>query len=276
MTIARSIVLLAAATPLVLIALGVLNQTELAGIEERSRFVAQRQVPSLSGLGNVSRTFEELRVTLRDHLRATDPATQARMREAFTTRRIELVRLPRQYADTLISDDGDRRLLDEFRNASAEWITDAQTIMSLAESGRHDEATALLNGPRMVDLGSRTSDAFREWIAQNEVLATTAGDEAVAGLRSARRHFLPALALALLLSGGLALLTFRSIVGPVRALQSAVESIAGGNFAAAVPFTGAADETGSLARSIDVLRRGAGAMEEQRWVKANVAALTGG
>ena len=42
-----------------------------------------------------------------------------------------------------------------------------------------------------------------------------------------------------------------------------------------VPFTKATDEIGGLARSIDVLKRGAAAMEEQRWVKANIAKLTG-
>ena len=98
---------------------------------------------------------------------------------------------------------------------------------------------------------------------------------AIVSLGDARRHTYVALALALLLSGGLGLLTFRRIVGPVRALKTSVESIVGGDFGAAVPFTHAVDETGALARSIDVLRRGAAAIEDQRWVKSNVATLTG-
>jgi hypothetical protein len=59
-------------------------------------------------------------------------------------------------------------------------------------------------------------------------------------------------------------------VGPVRALRGSVESIAGGHFGATVPFTDSSDETGGLARSIDILRRGAAAMEDQRWIKASV------
>ena len=42
-----------------------------------------------------------------------------------------------------------------------------------------------------------------------------------------------------------------------------------------MPFTRATDETGGLARSVDVLKQGAAAMDEQRWVKANVSRLTG-
>ena len=58
---------------------------------------------------------------------------------------------------------------------------------------------------------------------------------------------------------------------PIRALETSVKSIAAGHYTEEVPFTGAADETGSLARSIQVLKQGAGAMEEQRWVKSNAA-----
>ena len=60
---------------------------------------------------------------------------------------------------------------------------------------------------------------------------------------------------------------------PIRALQTSVESIAGGDFAQSIPFTSATDETGGLARSIDVLKSGAAAMEEQRWVKTSFAKL---
>ena len=128
----------------------------------------------------------------------------------------------------------------------------------------------------MAALGVRVGEVLRDWIAHNQNLASAAGEAVVASLEDARRDNRIALALALVLSGGLGLLTFRKIVRPVRALRGSVESIASGHFGEAVPFTAANDETGSLARSIDILRRGAAAMEDQRWVKANVAALTGG
>src|SRR5262249_10923211 len=42
-----------------------------------------------------------------------------------------------------------------------------------------------------------------------------------------------------------------------------------------VPCTESADETGALARAIGVLKQGAAAMDEQRWVKSNVSKITG-
>jgi signal transduction histidine kinase/DNA-binding response OmpR family regulator/HPt (histidine-containing phosphotransfer) domain-containing protein/HAMP domain-containing protein len=276
MTIARRILLLAVTAPLVLIALGVFNHLEVARIESRSRFVVESQVPSLSLLGNISRAFEEMRVALRDHLLATDPETRTRFRDAIATRRADLDQMLRQYADNLVSDDRDRRLLNEFRASSGEWHSVAMEIMALTDGGRRDEATRLLSSDPVAGLGARVGGSLGDWIAHNQELAATAGEAAIASLGDAQRHARWALVLALLLSGGLGLLTFRKIVGPVRALETSVQSIAGGEFKAAVPFTHAADETGALARSIDVLRREAMAMEDQRWVKSNVAALSGG
>src|SRR5262249_35644323 len=118
MTIARRILLLAAATPLVLVALGVFNQVEIEPLVKQSEFVAEKQVPSLSALGNIALVFEQIRVSLRDHLLG-DAAGRVAAREAFAAREAELVRLLQQYADALVSDDQDRRLLDEFRVAGA-------------------------------------------------------------------------------------------------------------------------------------------------------------
>ena len=62
---------------------------------------------------------------------------------------------------------------------------------------------------------------------------------------------------------------------PIRALDASVRAIAAGEYSKEVPFTGATDETGGLARSVDVLKQGAAAMDEQRWVKANVSRVSG-
>ncbi len=146
--------------------------------------------------------------------------------------------------------------------------------MALSDAGRAADGAGLLAGGRMAALGAHTGEALREWVAHNQDLAASAAAAALGDLESARRHTFVALGLALLLSGGLGLLTFRSIVGPIRALEASVESIVGGDFGVAVPFTHAVDKS-LLARSIDVLRRGAATMEDQRWVKSNVATLTG-
>ena len=68
MTIAKRLILLLAVPLLALLGLGIFSRLQLANIEERSRFVAESQVESLAMLGNVSRSFAELRVYVRSHL----------------------------------------------------------------------------------------------------------------------------------------------------------------------------------------------------------------
>jgi hypothetical protein len=70
-------------------------------------------------------------------------------------------------------------------------------------------------------------------------------------------------------------LTFRRIVHPIRALETTVKSIAAGDYSKSVPFTNAADETGELARSIDVLKQGAAAMDHSAGSKTSAAKITG-
>ena len=70
-------------------------------------------------------------------------------------------------------------------------------------------------------------------------------------------------------------LVFRSIARPILALQTAVESLAKGDYSIEVPYAGSKDELGTLARAVEVLKQGAAAMEGQRWVKSHTAKLSG-
>src|SRR4029079_6090957 len=123
--------------------------------------------------------------------------------------------------------------------------------------------------------GDRLSAVSAEWIQNNEDQATAAGREAVDSIEKLRLHMLIANSSAALLTAILGIVTFRRIVGPIQALESTVKTIAAGDYAREVPFTDATDETGGLARSIDVLKQGAAAMDGQRWVKSNASKLAG-
>jgi two-component system sensor histidine kinase/response regulator len=90
-----------------------------------------------------------------------------------------------------------------------------------------------------------------------------------------RRQLLAVEVAAVLLTGLLGFLAFRRIVYPIQALERSVKTVAAGDYSRSVPFTEGADETGGLARSIEVLKQGAAAMDGQRWVKSSASALIG-
>src|SRR5262245_16827108 len=256
MTIARRLMLLLAVPLVILVALGVLSLVELARIESRSRFVVESQVGSLAALGNITRNQGEVRIAVRDFLVASDPESLSRARTAFEEKTAELDRRLQQYAASLVSDERDGTLLANYRQASNEYTTAARRVLALAEQGRREDAVALLEGSAR-RIGEDLGRSSQEWIRYNEDLAVRSGESLLTGVAKARRDTLLAVGAALLLSGAFGYMTFRRIVRPIRALQKSVESIAGGDYAREIPFTNEEDETGELARSIEVLKRGA-------------------
>ena len=108
-----------------------------------------------------------------------------------------------------------------------------------------------------------------EWIQYNKDLGSTAARAALDAIDETRSQILAVNVAALLLTGLVGFLTFRRIVTPIQALERSVKTVAAGDYTQSVPFTDASDETGGLARSIEVLKHGAAAIDEQRWVKSS-------
>ena len=273
MTIARRLTLLVALPLLVLIALGIFSGIQLARIEVNSRFLSETQVQSLAVLGDISRSFAEMRVNLRSFILAEDKERRARSESLYREDKGQLEKDLAHYGDSLISDEKDRRLLSDFRTLSREWISEAERLMSVTVAGQRQQAVSEVVSGALQQLGARVGSLSTEWIKHNERLADDAGRASLEAIDRAQGNLLISVGGSLLLTGILGFFTFRRIVKPIRALQGSVEAIATGDYAKRVPFTEAKDETGGLARSIDVLKKGAAAMEEQRWIKANTARL---
>jgi signal transduction histidine kinase/CheY-like chemotaxis protein len=262
------------AVPLLILAgLGAFVYVQLDTIQKQGRLLAEKQVPSLAALGNITRNFTEMRLHLRSYLLVPDKAAQAQRLGSFSVNKAELLRLLSEYGDSLVSDEKDRRLFGEYQALCREWLRDGETVMALAAAGQVDVAVATLNTGTLARIATDMSKASSEWIRHQEELAAQAGEVALKAIARARRNLFLAVGIALALSGVLGFLTFRAIVRPIRALTSSVEAIARGDFATQVPFTGATDETGMLARSVEVLKAGAEAMEEQRWVKSGTTRI---
>jgi two-component system, sensor histidine kinase and response regulator len=274
MTIAKRLILMLAIPLISLVGLGFFITNQIARIESLSRFVVNSQIKSLAALGGIQRCSAEMRVSIRSYLLAEDIAAQGRAEALLRQNQAELNVLLAKYGDTLISSEKNRRLFTEYRDVVQEWSAEAEKLISLQRAGRRQEAIGLFFTGHLASLGDRLFNLLNEWIAHNESLATGTGQETLLAVKESRRNLLIAIGLAMILSSLLGLFTFRRIVLPVQALQTSVESITAGNYMNPVPFMQATDETGALARSIDVLKRGAASMEEQRWVKSNAAKLT--
>jgi signal transduction histidine kinase/DNA-binding response OmpR family regulator/HPt (histidine-containing phosphotransfer) domain-containing protein/CHASE3 domain sensor protein len=273
MTMARRLTLLLAIPLLALFGLGFFVSSQFARIETQSRFVSQTQVESLAALGDIGLTFAEARVSVRMYLLAPDKAAQGMAEALLHQKQDELTRLLAYYHDNLISSEQDRRLMTDFKDVSHEWFRETDELIILAAAGRRDDAIGRVFSGSYPKMGIHSTEVLSQWTRHNEDLAKSAGRMSLSAIEDSRRNLLIALGVAILLTGTFGFLTFRSIVLPIRALRTSVESIAAGDYVQAVPFTQAVDETGGLARSIDVLKKGAAAMDGRSWVKANSARL---
>ena len=273
MTIAKRLLLLLSIPLATLLGLGVFTKMELDRIDERGRFVAETQISSLAVAATIMQTFSDLRADARSYLLVDDAKSRSELQTAVERRKTEVARLLRQYADTLVSDERDRALTAELRERTREWIAGAEQAMALAAAGDQRAAVAHLTRG-LAPLGEQVNSLLADWTHHNQAIAKEAGDATIVTIQRASRALLLAVLLALALSATLGLVTYRRIVRPLHGLQTSVETIAKGDFAQAVPFTHEVDETGSLARSVEVLKRGAASMEEQRWIKTNAARIS--
>ncbi|HTR43582.1 MAG TPA: response regulator [Pseudomonadales bacterium] len=273
MTIARRLIILLVVPLVAFIALGIFNWFEVENVKTRARFLAQVQVPALVTMGSLTRSFGEMRVEERNSMVATNEAERAAIKASFSKEEANINTLMQQYADGLIADDRDRRLMNDYKDAILTWMDGAKRVMDLSAEGNSQEAWVYLNA-NVIPLGDNVDKASSEWTQYNRQLSDTAGDSALKSIEDYRHNMVLAACVALVLSGLVGSLTFKRIVGPIRGLQRSVNAIARGDYTQEVPCTKAADETGDLARAIDVLKRGAAAMDEQRWVKASAAKIT--
>jgi CHASE3 domain sensor protein len=96
MTITKRLTILVALPLLALVGLGLFIKVQLAEIEARSRFVAETQIGSLAALGNISRGFAELRITVRSYLLGSDKAERDQNRAEFQTDKAHFIQLLRE------------------------------------------------------------------------------------------------------------------------------------------------------------------------------------
>ena len=273
MTIGKRLIILVAVPLLALVAVGAVARFRLSEVEERSRSVAEEQLGSLAALAGISSGFEEIRVSVRNLLLAFDQSERTAAHTAFDSNDRHLTQLLRQYAGSFVGgDELDRQFLRDVEALKRQYTAESREVMALAESGHHEEALARFRttaGPTGVTL----TKVVNEWVQYNKNLGTTAAQAAMSAVARTRTQMLAAIIGALLVTGWFGFVTYRRIVTPIQSLERSIETAAAGDYSHTIPFTDATDETGGLARSIEVLQGRAAAIDEQRWVKSSVSTL---
>src|SRR5262245_50272294 len=199
MNIAKRLVLLLAVPLLAFLVIGGILDLQLHTIEDHGKYVAGLQLPSVAVIGNITRKHAELRVDLRDYLLAPGDQERAKALAAFRANEVELNRLLDQYADTLISDERDRRLMGDFRAMSEQWIAEANKLIALVAGGQRQEALDRIF-VTLPALGERSHKVSGEWAEHNEQLAREASRSTINATSDARTKWWVANVLAVMIT----------------------------------------------------------------------------
>ncbi len=173
-----------------------------------------------------------------------------------------------------LSTDADKRLLGIFESEYQAYKANVQKVIGLLAQGNEAQAAAFLTSEAYRAPGIRAYAALEELTRAKENAAKQAAQESVRGADASVQH-----AIYLLVAGGLisiliGWLITRSIRRPFDAIEQSVRKLAQGELAVVVPHADFNNEIGNLARSVQVLQQGAQQMDDQGWIKSNLAQIS--
>ena len=169
-----------------------------------------------------------------------------------------------------------KKLLLKFEAQFDQYRRNVNRAATLLEKDgfRTSEAVAYISSPEFIKVGNdadETIDAISK--IKEEGAGKTA--QALAALSKKSRYISLILILAGLVLGGIAgLIMGASIKRPNDRLLTSVEGLAAGKLDDAIPHADYNNEIGVMARAIQVLQNVCRNMDNQRWIKTNVAEIS--
>ena len=272
MTISRRIVLLLIFPVLGFIFFAVLTWQHLDKITAEDAEFQNHVVPSLSTISHIVQNINIINVSRQAALMSINQDELAKASTESTEASKESLRMLSQYEKGQL--DPKRRIANEkFRSYIEELIRQSSEIFALSAAGKRAEAEALHK--RSFDIvNGKISQSIDGWLEFNKV-STEARTQLMIS-ETDRAHLELALTSfgLIFICGFIAYRLHQNVISPIRSVQQSVEAIAAGNYSQPVNRLSALDETGQLARQVDVLRRVAEAQERDRAVKARINQIT--
>jgi len=272
MTIAKRLLLFIGVQLLLLAGLALYGWRQFAVIEERSSFLATNVTPSLAILGHLGHDLIEYRAETQLAIGAANGQAASTGSTQFDPGADDTRRLIDTYRKDFIAEPAEMPYLESYARSFEEFQKIARQAVALSRTAGADAAYKFFRDEAHPAESKLLAD-LDAWTRYNEQLANSLRADALHAIRDARRNLLLTGIGVILASAWLGRLIQKQILRPVQTLQSTVRTIAFGDYNTPVPFTQRNDETGSLAQSIEVLRKVASDTETDRWVKMRLGHL---
>ena len=261
---------------LIALALGVQSLLNLRAMRDEARYIYDKELVGLSRIKEANIHLIGIGRALRRMILAADPATRERARQEVAVAEGLLRRDLAEARKTLMRAENIARM-NEFELHMDRYEAQVESaIARIEQSGlATSEAAAFVSSPEFTADADKADALLNEIARFKEMAARDSAQRADDLYQRARRLTLLLLLAGLAVGAVLGFLIGQSIARPIASLRQTVHRLAEGELGLAVPYTDYPNETGELARAVAVLQTEAQQMEEQRWIKTNVAAIAG-
>lgn len=232
---------------LMVFALGAFALLQMSNMRAQSDEVDNNWLPSVMAVGEMSQDMLRLRALTMRLLLNRDPKALEQNIAKLDELRSGLSEAQQRY-DGLIVLPEERVLFERFKGAEHKYLELQAQVLQLSAQNRVAEASTILND-QMSPLADEIAATLRELVELNKQNAGLATEAARLVFKQSQLWVAVMIAMAALITVGLALLLTRSIVVPLSQSLSVAEVVAGGDLTGDIHITGK-DEPARLLQAL--------------------------
>lgn len=232
---------------LMVFALGAFALLQMSNMRAQSDEVDNNWLPSVMAVGEMSQDMLRLRALTMRLLLNRDPKALEQNVAKLDELRSGLSEAQQRY-DGLIVLPEERVLFERFKDTEHKYLELQAQVLQLSAQNRVADASAILND-QMSPLADEIAATLRQLVELNKQNAGLATEAARLVFKQSRLWVAVMIAMAALITVGLALLLTRSIVVPLSQSLSVAEVVAGGDLTGDIHITGK-DEPARLLQAL--------------------------
>ncbi|MCK9801836.1 methyl-accepting chemotaxis protein [Pseudomonas sp. MAFF 302030] len=237
---------------LMVFGLGAFALMQMANMRQQSEAVERNWLPSVMAVGEMSQDLLRIRALTLRLLINRDPQSVTQNTSKIAEIKTGLSAAQARY-EALIVLPRERELFDRFKVIEQQYLERQEQVMAHSSQNQLEEAAKVVNG-EMNQLADQMAATLYDLTELNKQSATQATDLARAVFSSSRVWVVVMIAVAALITIGLALVLTRSIVRPLVQSLGVAEVVASGDLTAVIQVEGK-DEPARLQQALKVMQQ---------------------
>jgi len=236
---------------LLLILMGVFSLMQMSAIRAAGKTIETNAMPSLAIADSIALNITRMRVEVLRLVGNPDKLVQDQANQSIGNFEDEISKGLSQYR-SLIASESDRHAIDKLTQIHKQYVSILSEVQKLVSVDRADEARAIVNS-QLAPLGLQVNEQSDALQKINQDIAKQQGEYAAHNYSAAQTVVFIVIAIALVLTGLLALILTRSIVQPIGQALEIARHIAGGDLSYRIAVVGK-DEPAKLLEALSTMQ----------------------